>query len=100
MAFILPERRIGKDPKVYNFLSPNSVRLIEKEVRRMFNRELHAAMDENDMNGHLLKNLDVVHHFMCSYCIDSISEDALLKTSIDGEKIYARGKHVENIKRG
>ena len=68
-----------KDPKVYNFLSPNSVRLIEKEVRRMFNRELHAAMDENDMNGHLLKNLDVVHHFMCSYCIDSISEDALLK---------------------
>ena len=53
LAFILPERRIGKDPKVYNFLSPNSVRLIEKEVRRMFNRELHAAMDENDMNGHL-----------------------------------------------
>ena len=79
LAFILPERRIGKDPKVYNFLSPNSVRLIEKEVRRMFNRELHAAMNENDMNGHLLKNLDVVHHFMCSYCIDSISEDALLK---------------------
>ena len=31
------------------------------------------------MNGHLLKNLDVVHHFLCSYCIDSISEDALLK---------------------
>ncbi len=79
LTFILPERRIGKDPEVYNFLSPNSVRLIEKEVRRMFNRELHTAMDENDMNGHLLNNLDVVHHFLCSYCIDSISEDALLK---------------------
>ena len=38
-----------------------------------------AAMDENDLNGHVLNNLDVVHHFMCSYCIDSVSEDALLK---------------------
>ena len=27
---------------------------VMEEVRRMFNRELHAAMDENDMNGHLL----------------------------------------------
>lgn len=79
LTFILPERRIGKDPKVYNFLSPSSVKMIEKEIRRMFNRELHAAMDENDLNGHVLNNLDVVHHFMCSYCIDSVSEDALLK---------------------
>ena len=76
LAFILPERRIGKDPKVYNFLSPNSVRLIEKEVRRMFNRELHAAMDENDMM--------MLFYISC----------------IGGEKIFARGKHVENIKRG
>ena len=37
---------------------------VMEEVRRMFNRELHTAMDENDMNGHLIKNLDVVHHFM------------------------------------
>ena len=29
----------------------------------MFNRELHTAMDENDLNGHELNNLDIVHNF-------------------------------------
>lgn len=79
LTFMLPERRIGKDPKVYNFLSPRSTKIIELEIRRMFNRELHSVMDENDQNGHELNNLDVVHNFLCYYCIDSISEDALLK---------------------
>lgn len=79
LTIILPERRIGKDPKVFNYLSPYSVKIIEKDIRRMFNRELHSALDENYANGHLENNLDVVHHFMRSYCIDSISEDALLK---------------------
>lgn len=79
LTFILPERRVGKDPKVYNFLSPASARMIEKEIRRMFNRELHTVMDENDLNGHDLNNLEVVLHFMHSYCIESVSEDALLK---------------------
>lgn len=79
LTFILPERRIGKDPKVYNYLSPRSVNLIEMEVRRMFNRELHIMMDENDMTGHELTNIDVVHNFLCSYGIESITEDALLK---------------------
>jgi hypothetical protein len=79
LTLILPERRIGKDPQVYNYLSPRSVKIIENEVRRMFNRELHTAMDENDQNGHELNNIDIVHNFLCAYCIDSITEDALLK---------------------
>jgi hypothetical protein len=79
LTFILPERRIGKDPLVYNYLSSRSARIIEIEIRRMFNRELHSIMDENDQNGHEFNNLDIVHNFLCSYCIESISEDALLK---------------------
>lgn len=79
LTFILPERRIGKDPQVYNYLSPRSVKIIELEIRRIFNRELHTVMDENDQSGHELSNLDIVHNFLCSYCIESISEDALLK---------------------
>ena len=79
LTIILPERRIGKDPEIYNYLSPRSAKIIETEIRRMFNRELHTAMDENDLNGHELNNLDIVHNFLCAYCIDSISEDALLK---------------------
>lgn len=66
----------------------------------MFNRELHAAMDENDMNGRPLNNLEVVNHFMCSYCIESVSEDALLKTSIAGGRTYGNERYGENIKRG
>lgn len=79
LTFILPERRIGKDPQVYNYLSLRAAKIIEIEIRRMFNRELHIVMDENDQDGHELNNLDIAHNFLCSYCIDSISEDALLK---------------------
>lgn len=79
LTFTLPDRRIGKDPKVYNFLSPHSVKLIEKEIRRMFNLELHTALEENRKSVNRLFNLDAIHNFMCSFCIDSISEDALLK---------------------
>jgi hypothetical protein len=79
LTFILPERRIGKDPRVFNFLSPNSVRIIEKEIRRMFNLELHQMLEENKVIVNRKYNIEVIHKFMCSFCIDSISEDALLK---------------------
>jgi hypothetical protein len=79
LTFVLPERRIGKDTKVYNFLSPRSARIIEQEVGRMLNWELHSTLLENDQNGHKYNNIDVVHKFLCSYSIDSISEDALIK---------------------
>lgn len=79
LAFALPSRRIGKDPNVYNYLSPRAAKVIEREVRRMFNRELHLAMDDNDQNGRTLKQVDVVHTLLCAYGIESITEDALLK---------------------
>ncbi len=79
LTIILPERRIGKDPEVFNYLCQRSAKLIELEVRRMFNRELHGLMDENEQNARELTNLDVVHNFLCAYAIESISEDALLK---------------------
>lgn len=79
LTLILPDRRIGKDPTSFNYLSPRSAKIIELEIRRMFNRELHTMMDENDQNNHELSNLDVVHNFLCSYAIEAISEDALIK---------------------
>ncbi|MDY5433680.1 hypothetical protein [Bacteroides pyogenes] len=79
ITFALPDRRLGKDPQVYNYLSPRSARLIDAEVRRMFNYELHAAMLENQENFSGLNNLDVAHKFLCAYGIESLSEDALLK---------------------
>ena len=45
----------------------------------MFNRELHTAMDEKDLNVQKKNKHKNKHKFLCAYCIDSISEDALLK---------------------
>lgn len=104
LTIVLPDRRIGKDPQVYNYLSPRAAKVIENEVRRMFNRDLHTAMDENDLNGHELNNLDIVHKFLCSYCIDSITEDALLKNFYrwreNIRKRKRRREYKKKLKRG
>lgn len=99
LTFILPERRVGKDPQVYNYLSPRSAKIIELEIRRMFNRELHVVMDENDQSGHELNNIDIVHNLLCSYCIESISEDALLKNFYRWRENLRKRKHRREYKK-
>ena len=79
LSIILPDRRIGKDPMYYNYIHARGVDIIENKIRNMFNAELHAMLTDNDQNGHEMDNIDVVHQFLCMYCIDSISEDALIK---------------------
>lgn len=79
LSIILPDRRVGKDPQHYNYIAPAGAKIIENKIRSMFNAELHASLLENDQNGHELDNIDVVHQFICMYCIESISEDALIK---------------------
>lgn len=79
LSIILPDRRVGKDPMYYNYLAPAGVKIIQDKIRSMFNAELHSMLLENDQNGHELDNIDVVHQFLCMYCIESISEDALIK---------------------
>ena len=75
----LPKRRIGKDPRYHNYLSPRSAKLIEDEIKRMFNRELHTVLEDNDANGRPVNNIDVVYRFMNDYMIESITDGALLK---------------------
>lgn len=99
LTFILPDRRIGKDPAYFNYLSPRSAKIIEREIRRMFNGELHTMMDENNLNGHGLTNLEVVHQFMCTYFIDSISEDALLKNFYRWRESIRKRKKRREYKR-
>lgn len=79
VEFALPNRRVGKDPEYYNYLSPRSAKIIERSVERLFNQELHQVLDDNMSAGRLYDNKDVVLQFMYTYSIDSISEDALLK---------------------
>ena len=79
LEIALPDRRAGKDPAVYNYLSLRAVKGIELHIKNMFNQELHSELMDNDRRGHFLDNIDVVHKFLCTYGIESISEDALLK---------------------
>lgn len=79
LAIVLPDRRIGKDPATYNYISNASALIIEKYIRRMFNEELHSMMDDNRNSGRFLQDIEVIHQFMCSYSITSIDEDSLKK---------------------
>ena len=78
LEFMLPERREGKDPVSYNWLSDRSQKLLEDKMRLMMWAELHELMDENK-HIHGIQFKESVFRFMRRYGIESITEDALLK---------------------
>lgn len=78
LEFALPERREGKDPLSYNYLSGRAQKILGDKMRLMMWAELHDLMDENKhINGIQFK--ESVFLFMHKYDIESITEDALLK---------------------
>lgn len=78
IEIILPDRRQGKDPVTYNYISSRSQSLLNKKVNIMFFCELHELISENKhMMG--IEYINSVHMFMCRYGITAITEDALLK---------------------
>lgn len=79
LIIVLPERRSGKNPLVFNYLSKRAAHAIEAFIKRMFNQELHDNMMDNERRGRYLDNIDVVYRFLCQYGIESITSDALLK---------------------
>lgn len=78
LEFMLPERREGKDPVSYNWLSDRSQKLLADKMRLMMWAELHELMDENK-HIHGIQFKESVFRFMRKYGIESITEDALLK---------------------
>lgn len=78
LEFALPERREGKTPDSYNYLSERAQKILADKMRLMMWAELHDLMDENKhINGIQFK--ESVFLFMRKYSIESITEDALLK---------------------
>ena len=78
LEFILPERRAGKDPITYNYLSGRSQKILADKMRLMMWAELHDLMDENKhIKGIQFK--ETVFTFMRKYSIEAITEDALFK---------------------
>lgn len=78
LEFVVPERRCGKDPVSYNYLSARAQKILADRLRVMMWAELHEYMDENK-HIHGIQFKESVFMFMRRYSIESISEDALLK---------------------
>ncbi len=78
LEFALPDRREGKDPATYNYLSARSQKMLGDRMRVMMWAELHDFMDENK-HVHGIQFKESVYLFMRRYSIDSVTEDALLK---------------------
>ena len=87
----LPDRRIGKDPQYYNYISSRAAKIFETKLEALFNAELHQRLDENHSSSTPMCLVDVIHHMLSEYGIDSISEDALKKN-------YYRGSVPGNVK--
>lgn len=78
LEFVLPDRRAGKNPESYNYLSERSQKLLNDKMKLMMWAELHDMMDENKhLRGIEFK--ETIYTFMLRYGIESISEDALFK---------------------
>jgi len=78
LEIVLPNRRIGKSPEIYNYLSERSQYLIQRKIENMFFAELHDELDgEKHRKG--IPYIETVWKFICKYGIMSITEDALLK---------------------
>lgn len=78
VELVLPDRREGKNPRIYNYISARSEKLIQYKIETMMWTELH---DDLDHNKHRLglEYIDTIHIFCNKYNITGISEDAMLK---------------------
>lgn len=75
----LPNRKIGKDPQYYNYISSRGAAIIQRTIRSLFYSELRRALDDNREGGRFYQDQEVIYMFMTKYNIESISADALQK---------------------
>lgn len=80
----LPARRgtdglAQKNPAFWNYLSPRSVRQVEKQLRRLFNWEFHNYMDLATHGAQCRTKIQAVRDFISMYGLGLDCEDALLK---------------------
>lgn len=78
LEIVLPERSIGKDPKIYNYLGIRSQMILARKIDRMMWAEVHDYLDEQK-HTYSITYIDGIHNFMTMYGIDSITEDAFKK---------------------
>lgn len=84
LTIVLPTRMDGdttgfrKNPLVWNFLSEESCKEIQRRITLIFWEELHTLLKQKKHDED--QNYDVTaNYFICMYRIESITIDALLK---------------------
>ena len=79
LSIYLPNRREGKDPSYYNYISNDGASIIEKNIRAMFYIELRQQLNDNRERGHFYQDQEIIYLFLARYNVSSISVDALQK---------------------
>lgn len=75
----LPFRRTlpSKHPEHWNYISPRHARLVERQLRRLFNWEFHHHCEQQLEHGRT--KVEAVRQFISRYHLGLDCEDALLK---------------------
>lgn len=93
LCLLLNPNHPGKNPGTYNYLDEISANIIQQKIEALFYLELHTRVEVNRMKGFPYTTIQVISLFMREYCIESISEDALIKNEYrHREKICRREK--------
>lgn len=79
LTFALPVPDIGKDPRTYNYLSSESIRLLSVKINRQMRREMIEYMlNEKFEHGIMYKHSLI--RFITDYDMDElVNEDTLMK---------------------
>ena len=79
LTFALPVPDIGKDPRTYNYLSCESIRLLSVKINRQMRREMIEYMlNEKFEHGIMYKHSLI--RFITDYDMDElVNEDTLMK---------------------
>lgn len=79
----LPFRRseggISKDPRYWNYISPRAARVIQRELKRLFDWEFHHYVENLLEYSTGVTKKEAVARFARKYALEVDAEDALLK---------------------
>lgn len=78
IEIILPDRREGKSPVTYNYLSRRSQKIIERRIQNIFWAELHDYVIE-EKHRYGTTYIESIARFAKRYSIESISEEGIKK---------------------
>lgn len=74
-----PEGGFGKNPRYWNYISPRSARVINRELKRLFDWEFHHYVENALIYGRGISKKEAVRRFSAKYGLGIDTEDALLK---------------------